>query len=235
MATVNFVETKRREAWVEGRRLRDDLAARYCDRYDLTVAPPPALIIPELLTDFLGFRLEYRPLPRNVHAQTEWVAGETIITANSNAPDNVKDRPGVEAVALWHEGVHGVFHGPSNTQQQPMLDGFDAPARIICYRGLQPLGVDVSREFVAEEAGRAAAVSYAHLRRSPWFERLLALAGKSPQAGAWRCLYGLAEDIHVNVSALVTQLQHESWIVVEGSGPGSTVFVQPSLSKELLA
>ena len=122
-------------------------------------------------------------------------------------------------------------HAPDLGVVQGVLEGFDPVRRLVCQRGerAHKSNYEASREFFAEEAGRAAAVSYPHVLRSEWYERLLNLAGRQASPAAWSCLYRLAESLHVNVSALVTQFEHEGWIVTEGKGAGSKVSVQQTL------
>jgi hypothetical protein len=127
--------------------------------------------------------------------------------------------------------VHVVSDTPDLGIGQGVLDGFEPSRRIVCQRGenAQKTPTEVAREFWAEEAGRAAAISYAHLQRSEWCERLMRLAGKEASPAAWTCLYRMADILHVNVTALVTQLELEGWIVSERKGAGSKLHVQPSL------
>ena len=44
---------RQQEARAYGRILRDQLMVRYREEYGIDVAPPPALIVDELLTDFM--------------------------------------------------------------------------------------------------------------------------------------------------------------------------------------
>jgi hypothetical protein len=80
---ADFVDAQRREAWAEGRALVDELTTSYCEKYDLKISPPPGKIVDELLTEMLGCQLERAPLPKYVYAETEWIAGKTIVTFNS--------------------------------------------------------------------------------------------------------------------------------------------------------
>ena len=207
--------------------------AEYRDRYRLAVVPPPAKVIDELLTDFLGCRLTYAPLSLDIFAQTEWTADETIVTVNSrtDAIGGVKDAKGVQNVAKWHEAVHVTDDAPKADAAQGVLAGFESDKRVICRRGEQ---IDHSaaasaREFRAEEAGRAAAVSYRHLRESEAFRRLARNARTLTNGSAWGRLYQAADDIFVNISALVTQLELEGLIVIEKISGKTILRVQPSL------
>ena len=73
----------RQEAWAFGRQLRDDLIEQYRQEYAVAVPPPPALIIDELLTDFLQAELRYDPLPMDRFAQTDWPNGRAVVTVNT--------------------------------------------------------------------------------------------------------------------------------------------------------
>src|SRR4051794_18813229 len=112
---ADFLQGRRQEAWLAGRALADLLLGEYCQRYDLSSAPPPAKVVDELLTDFLGCRLDYRPLSLSVFAQTEWTKEEIIVTVNSKtaAIPGVRDVKGVENVAKWHECVHVTTDSPN--------------------------------------------------------------------------------------------------------------------------
>ena len=65
----------RLEAWHFGKALRNQLVSRYREEYGVDVPPPPALIVDELLTDFMGASLKFDPLPLEIYAQTEWKDG----------------------------------------------------------------------------------------------------------------------------------------------------------------
>ena len=216
---AEFLERTRRAAWAFGRDVREGLLAQYRERYGVSVVPPPALIIDELLTDFLGARLIYLPLALNVYAQTEWLVDRVLVTVNSlvGCIPGVRDPGGVRNVAKWHEAIHTVHDievirmGTSG-----MLPGFDAPPKIVCYRtGGKLADRDIlRREYWAEEAGRAAAVSHEALSRSEAFRELLRLAecsGGRVRQG-WPLLFRAASDIAVNSSALVKQLRLEGLI-----------------------
>jgi len=215
-----FVERTRRAAWAYGREFRDGLLAQFKERYGMVDVPPPALIIAELLTDFIGVDLKDDPLALNVYAQAEWSEGTPLVTVNSriNRIKGVKDPEGVKRVAMWHEGIHVVRDIEAIRLGRPgLLPGFEAPPKIVCYRaGPRSVASEVwAREFWAEEAGRAAAVSYPALANSAAFRELLLLAerlGGCVRQG-WPLLYHAARDIGVNSTALVKQLRLEGLIV----------------------
>ncbi len=237
---AEYVRQRRRQAWAYGREVRESLLIRYCEEYGLTVAPPPALIIDELLTDFLNVKLYYDPLDMNVFAQTELRDDTPLVTVNSLAGSipGVRDGPGVQNVGKWHEVIH--IADDLNTLRagaSSALPGFEVPPRIVCYRsgGARRNPEAAAREFWAEEAGRAAAVSFEALARTEAFQALCQAASKSsgPVARGFPLLYDAAEDIGVNVTALVKQLTLEGWIVAAKESGRHVVYVQPRL-KELV-
>jgi len=230
---TDFLQGQREAAWSAGRLLRDDLLDRYRTKYNLSESPPPALIVGELITEFLGARLEPAKLGLNVFAETEWMADEIVVRVNSQTAmmSQVKDAEGVQHVAEWHECIHIVDHGPGAERAGPMLPGFEAPNRFVCRRGeqLDKSSLQAAKEFWAEEAGRAAAISHYHLQRSEAFLELMNSGTRLPRGRAWRCLYRAAEDISVNSNALVKQLSAEGLIAVETVEGGPTLRVQPAL------
>jgi len=236
----DFVNQRRKEAWAFGRELREGLLADYQRAYDTETPPAPALIIDELLTDFLKVDLKYDPLPRDIFANTEWINGRAVVTVNtlSGSIPGVKDAAGVDNVGKWHEAIHVVRDlDVVRVQPQNTLPGFEAPRLIACHRGSESsLTPHVrAREFWAEEAGRAAAVSFPALARSESFQRLCETASRvsGPVPQGFPLLYKAATDIGVNITALVKQLTLEGRIEVRQDLGRPTVHVQPSLMKLL--
>jgi hypothetical protein len=87
------------------------------------------------------------------------------------------------------------------------------------------------REFWAEEAGRAAAVSYQALARSGAFQAFVRLRQSGTAAAngeRWRLLYLAAEDIGINISALVKQLVLEGQIVIQSESGRQVIHPQPA-------
>jgi hypothetical protein len=238
---AEFLNRQRREAWAFGRELRDRLLAEYQQRYGLQSLPPPARIIDELLTDFLNVDLRFDPLREDVFAQTEWINGRTVVTVNtlSGHIPGVKDAAGVDNVGKWHETIHIVrdLH-VVRTAPTLMLPGFEAPPTVTCRRGLRrSLSPEcAAREFWAEEAGRAAAVSFQALARSESFRELCEIASNvtGPVPGGFPLLYQAAKDIGVNITSLVKQLTLEGRIEVREESGRRTVHVQPSLTEFLV-
>ncbi len=239
MKRADFVQAQRLEAWAAGRALADSLLGQYCEKYKQRTLPPPAKVIDELLTEFLGCELARAPLGVHVFAQTEWIGDVTIVTVNSETSriQGVKDVQGVENVAKWHEAIHVINDQPSSKPGQGMLAGFEAADRIVCRRGEQAdhSSQVAAREFFAEEAGRAAAVSPQHLRWAVSFHRLIQGGGRLSNASSWHYLYEAAADLGVNISALVTQLELEGLIVVETVAGKRLLHVQPTLASFLEA
>jgi hypothetical protein len=237
---ADFLNQRRREAWAYGRELRDGLLAEYQRKYGLQSPPPPALIIDELLTDSLNVDLRFDPLPTDVYAQTEWINGRAVVTVNtlSGHIPGVKDAAGVDNVGKWHEAIHIVrdLH-VVRTVPAPMLPGFEAPPTVTCHRGLRRSLTPecIAREFWAEEAGRAAAVSFVALAQSQSFQELCEIASRvaGPVPGGFPLLYEAAKDIGVNITALVKQLTLEGRIEVRQESGRRTVCVQPSLTQVL--
>lgn len=231
---AEWLQKRRELAGERGRQLRDELLTQFARTYDCSTTPPPAKIGDEIITDILGAELRFDPLPTNIFAQTEWARGRARVTINSRTADirGVRDAEGVQNVAKWHEAMHVVddLH-VVRLDLQTTLPGFTAP-KIVCLRspevGLAP---EVrKREFLAEEAGRAAAVSHEALAQSGAFLELCHLAARScgPIPQAWPLLYRSAADIGVNIAALTRQLGLEGRISLQGPG-GRDVYVQPSL------
>jgi hypothetical protein len=236
---ADFVNQRRREAWAFGRELRDGLLSDYQHQYGKS-PPPPALIIDELLTDFLKVDLRFDPLPRDVFAQTEWINGRIVVTVNTLSRDipGVKDAGGVDNVGKWHEAIHVVCDlDVVRVQLQETLPGFEAPRLVACHRGSEgSLTPQIrAREFWAEEAGRAAAVSFVALARSESFQRLCESASRvsGPVPQGFPLLYEAAKDIGVNITALIKQLTLEGRIEVREESGRRTVYVQPSLTQLL--
>jgi hypothetical protein len=237
VANASWLQSRREAAWAYGRELRDHLIGEYQRKYDLVAPPPPALIVPELISDVMGAELHYDPLPLDRYAEVRLDDGRFVVTVNSDIEKmpNVKDAVGVANVAMWHEVIHidshaSVLEAPTTLT----LPGFDAPPPIVCYRAPKS-GATASevaaREFWAEEAGRAAAVSISALRVTEPFKELMRLAqhdGGHVAAG-FPLLYDAAAAIAVNISALTNQLQFEGLIAIEHRDGRPIVLVQPGL------
>ena len=223
----------RLKAWQFGRSVRDDLIRRYRREYGMEVAPPPALIVDELMTDILGVRLRYDPLPISVYAETTWEDQGPVVTINTRTADipNVKDSYGVQNVGKWHELVH-VVKDVEVLRERPQeaLPGFDVPPKKVCFRART--GGDWHREFWAEEAGRAAAICHVSLSQSKAFNALTRLATGTSylNSHAWALLRDAATDIGVNTSALVRQLRLEGRLVMEKRDGRQVVTLQATLA-----
>lgn len=226
----------RAEAWATGRTVRDSLIAEF-ERTYREPAPPPAIIVDELIRDFLNARLHFDPLPLDRYAETGWEDGEAVVVVNSLTAliPGVKDAAGVQNVAKWHESMHVVrdLHVVRSGDQATFPGMLPAPS-IRCPRDLTRTRDDGTfiREFFAEEAGRAAAVCYRSLVRSEAFRRFTD-AARLTNAEAWELLYAAARGIGVNTSALVKQLQHEGYVMLTRDA-GRNVIHRQSLLAGLL-
>ena len=235
MPPSNRVVAIQREAWAFGRQLRASTLAQYEDEYG-EKAPPPALIGPEILRDFLGAKVTYDPLPLNLFAETTVDAGAPWVTINSLTAriDGVKDASGVQNVGVWHEAIHVVRDLHSiRVGPQAALPGMPVNPKIACHRekSVGSSRADWAREYFAEEAGRAAAVSYPHLLETPAFQQFIERAQRrlASTASCWPLLYKAAEQIGVNISALTKQLQEEGLLVIERHNGRPILYPQPAL------
>ena len=236
MTTNSGLRALQLDAWAFGRSLCESLLTEYEQEYG-EPAPAPAQIGPELLTDFLGARLSYDALPLDVYAETTWNDGQPLVTLNSRTReiDGVKDPIGVTNVGCWHEMIH-VQRDISVVKfgDQGVLDGFLPNRTIACHRDRRGPGGprdDFRREYFAEEAGRAAAVSFPHLMQTDAFREFMRLADRGFASGnrGWGPLYAAAEEIGVNISALVKQLEAEGFIAVERVHGRRVLYPQPRL------
>jgi len=215
------VRHRREAAWAYGRELSGSLVSQHQAEYGLAEPPPPARVIDELLRDILKVELRYQPLPVDRFAEAKSVNDKITVVVNSmtQAIQGVKDEEGVQNVAKWHECIH-VTRDLDYLREElpPMLPGFEGPSTVICRRGLRraTTSAEIEREFWAEEAGRAAAVSIPALARSAAFRELLQNPGLTRQG--WPLLYQAASDIAVNISALVKQLRLEGLIMLVPEG-----------------
>ncbi len=236
MRRSELLTSLRSEAWARGRQARDNLLSEYCRRYKLAEPPPPALIADEIITDILRATLVYDALELHVFAETECVDGALVVTINNRIREmpGVIDYTGIENVAKWHEIDHILEDGPTLKAQRPLaLPGFGGGGRIVCFRSDETArsSADWKREFGAEEAGRAAAVSYVALARSAAFRHFASKSGRVPGNVGWPLLQQAAKDIHVNRTALAKQLQLEGRIVVQEEDGRQVLYVQRGLAE----
>ncbi len=230
------LDARRREAWVHGRSTRDALLRQYEREYGVP-APPPARIGPELVTDILGYGLAYLPLLLTTFGETTWESGRPQITMNSRTAEipGVKDAEGVINVGIWHEIVHTDRDiAEVRIGQQGVFDGMRPNLTIACRRDQvtsRRSSEEARREFFAEEAGRAAAVSYPHLARVDAFREFFYRSQRRMASNreGWRLLYESAGAIGVNISALVKQLELDGYLTVERGAHRSILHVQPGM------
>ncbi len=150
----------------------------------------------------------------------------------------VKDAVGVQNVAKWHEIAHVVrdLH-ELRVGDQGAFPGMMPGGRISCPReaGMRESSATFLREFFAEEAGRAAAVSGVALTQSDAFMQFVRLAnlglGTSPKT--WPLLYRAATDIGVNISALVRQLELQGYVITARENGRNVLYAQASIENVL--
>lgn len=236
MSTNSGLRTIQRDAWMFGRSARDALLRRYEAEYGS--APPPALIGRELLTDFMEVGLSYDALALTIFAETTWQGGRPHVTVNSRTHEipGVKDPEGVINVGVWHELVH-VERDIAEVRvgDQGVFAGMRPNLTIACRRdrpNTQRRNEEFRREFFAEEAGRAAAVSFPHLIKTDEFREFIYLGerGRASGSNGWRLLYAAASAIGVNISALVRQMEEEGYLTVEQRVGGGIIHPQPGLT-----
>ncbi len=239
MDRSEFVVQRSRAACTRGREIRDALIGEYQTRYGVSMPPPPAIIVDELLRDFLDARIREVPLEDHVFAETEWDGQRFVVNMNSRTSliAGVKDAEGVQAVGKWHEIIHIVDNADYLKEDgQSTLPGFEFAKKVTCYRALRRGASEDerAREFWAEEAGRAAAVSMIALARSEAFQELVQLGARSAgrPVNGFPLLYPAAEYIGVNITALVKQLTHDGKISIVRESGKNLVLVQTPLPSE---
>jgi len=213
----NFKESKRRQAWALGVEHRELLVAKYKAAFGLTERPLLKDIVDDVIEEIQGARLLKGVLHLDTYGQTELVNGSPEITINSRIAKipGVKDAHGIAHITKWHESYH-VAHdldiGPKAPgASQLTLPGLEqsAPNMIICRPHSAGEPSNLGKEFMAENAGIAAAISDSDLERCEafWeFKRLVAAGGDLGGSG-FDLLYKSGEFIGVNPSALITYLE----------------------------
>ena len=170
-----------------------------------------------MIEDIQGARIREEVLPLDTFGQTEVVNGRIEVSINSRIIDmpNVKYAEGVAYTTLWHESVH--IEQDINPKQsednsaQLMLSGFEPqPIKLVVCRSTREIDRETSkREFFTENAAIAAAISSADLNRTrPFLEfQRVTIRGGDLGGSGWSLLYRVAEDIGVNITALVRYFQ----------------------------
>jgi hypothetical protein len=186
-------------------------------RNGLTERPHLKDVIDELIEDVQGARLIEEVLPLDRFAQTEAVGGKIVVSINSRIAQipGVKDPIGVSTVAKWHESIHVARDIKAETLEwdhdQLTLPGFESrrESLIVCRTAQGHRIAGEEREFLAENAGVAAAICGADLARSPSFSKFQRLAAQCVELAGdgWHLLYETADGIGVNASALVRYLE----------------------------
>ncbi len=236
MITVPDRRASQADIWAYGRQVIGDKLNAYCAKYG-EPTPPPAIAIRDLIQDFFHATLRFDALSLDVFGKSQYTEDGPIVTVNAQigCMPGVKDVVGVENVCLCHEAIHLVRDKDFllGSSSQSLLPGLGKPVAITCYRGQQEARSPSlsSREYWAEEAGRAAAVSLRHLLQSQHFLDLIELSRGTRGVGAkgWQLVYDAAAEIGVNRTAVVKQLQLEGWIAVERVNGSNVLYVQPAL------
>ena len=226
--------TSRDWCWDHGIRLRELLVARYMALHGMRDRPLLAMVIDGLIEDALGARVLDDVLPLDRFAQTEVVKGKIEISVNTLISEmpRVKDPRGVGYVSRWHEVVHAVNHVgmrdpwaylvtvplPGFTVRPPLVSG---PRAIVCRQLFAADRQFDRREFVAENAGLAAAIAAPDLARCSAFAclRNLGMRGGELDGRGWMLLRKTAHFVGVNASSLERYFQRRELIeVVERQG-----------------
>jgi hypothetical protein len=186
-------------------------------------------IVDDLIRDIQHARLREDVLPLDRYAQSEVIGGRVEVTVNSRIAEipGVRYASGTGYVAKWHESIHvsldlAVVRKNSFSQAQCPLPGFEVePPQIIVCRTVAPASsADAEREFIAENAGLAAAIAQADLERSSAFVRFQRLVSDGLEHGgdAWRLLYDASDDVGVNITALVRYSEQRGLFRVTENG-----------------
>lgn len=225
-----FIRRRREEAWSLGIAHRENLVAHLMQQFRLKQRPLLKDAIDDLLVEIQRVRLRYDPLPDDAYAQTEAVNGRLEVTINSRIASmpNVKDVEGVIVVSKWHESGHVAWHFPETTATAqligaPPLPGFELSARrrIVC-RSIAPTPrFEKEREFLAENAARAAAIDPHDLTRCDAYHEYVRRVSRGGDLGpsGWQILADIAGAIGVNRTVLTTYFEQRGWHqVIEEDG-----------------
>jgi hypothetical protein len=220
------LQQRREWCWNYGVQHRETLLREYMARKGLTTRPFLVDVIDELIEEIQGARLTEGVLPLDRFAQTERRNGRIVVTINSriSAIPGVRDAEGVAYVGKWHESIHiprDFATSPALAPwQQPLrsAEGLDDRQTIVCRS--TKLGAtrrERDREFIAETAALAAAISGRDLERSPDYQQFRARAADGGDIGpiAWKLLRGAAQFIGVNRTALKKYLEQRGHIQVD--------------------
>ena len=236
---IQFVRRKRDDAWNLGIAHREYLISQYMEKHELRERPFLKDIVDDLIEEIQGARLREEVLLLDTFGQTELVNGRIEVSINSRIAKmpGVKNAIGVAHVTKWHESFHvdqdmGSERGAPQSQQLAfsVIDS-QAPRLIIC-RNIGSTDSNIAgREFIAENAAVAAAISDADLNRCDAFQefQLLIKPGGVYGGMAWRLLYQTEQDIQVNISSLVKYFEHRGLFRIEKLRGENLIIVDPQM------
>jgi hypothetical protein len=241
--STHFIESKRREAWVLGVEHRELLLAEYMTAFSLRERPLLKDIVDDVIEEIQGARLLEGVLHLDTYGQTELVNGSPEITINSRIAKipGVKDATGIAYITKWHESFH-VAHDLDISPKEPgtsqlTLPGLEqsAPNIIVCRPHAAGEPSNLGKEFMAENAGIAAAISDSDLKRCDAFHefhRLVAAGGDLGGSG-FHLLYKSGEFIGVNPSALISYLEKKGVFNLVHQDGKTRLFANPQMDIRL--
>lgn len=238
-----FIETKRRQAWALGVQHRELLVAEYMAEFGLSERPLLKDIVDDVIEEIQRARLLEGVLPFDTFGQTEMVNGMPEVTINSRIAEmpGVKDASGVGYTTRWHESFHvanDLAIGPTAPgTRQLTLGGLEqGPSRlIVCRSHAAGIPTIAGQEFMAENAGIAAAIAYADLERSAAFQDFKLMLGRGSDLGGsgLNLLYQAAEFIGVNPSALIGYLEKKGIYNLVRQNGKTRLFANPQMDFKL--
>ena len=235
-----FIDRKRREAWALGVHHREQLVAKYMTVFGLQERPLLKDIVDDVIEVVQGARLIEGVLPLDTYGQSEMVNGSPEITINSRIAKmpGVKDASGVGYITRWHESVHVAYDlavdSPTRQLTFPGLEN-SAPNLIVC-RPNAIGGPPYSRqEFIAENAGVAAAISHSDLEKCEAFQKFLRSVAEGGDLGGsgFNLLYQAAEYVGANPSALINYLEKKGYYSLVRKEGKTRMFGNPQLDIRL--
>ena len=239
----HFIESKRREAWALGVQHRELLLAKYMTAFGLRERPLLKDIVDDVIEEVQGARLLEGVLSLDTYGQTEMVNGSAEITINSRIAKipGVKDATGIAYITRWHESFHVAYDlaiGPKAPGiSQLAFPGFEqsAPNLIVCRPHAVGGQSNLGKEFMAENAGIAAAIAYFDLERCEAFQEFLRKVGRGGDLGgsALHLLYQAGEYIGANPSALIGYLEKRGIYSLVHQDGKTRLFANPQMDIRL--
>ncbi|MDA1129147.1 MAG: hypothetical protein O2913_10675 [Chloroflexi bacterium] len=239
----HFIENKRREAWALGVQHRELLLAEYMTTFGLHERPLLKDIVDDVIEEVQGARLLEGVLPLDTYGQTEMVNGSPEITINNRIAKipGVKDAAGIAYITRWHESFH-VAHDLAIGPKAPGISQLafpgleqSAPNLIVCRPHAIEGPSNLGNEFMAENAGIAAAIAYSDLERCEEFQEFLRMVARGGDLGGTGLylLYKAGEFIGANPSALIGYLEKRgNYSLVQQDGK-TRLFANPQMDIRL--